>query len=53
MPRALVFSDIHSDAKALERLMDIEADYYFAAGDVNQYRYIGNALTQPDAANPN
>jgi len=34
MPRALIFSDIHSDAKALERLMDIEADVYFAAGDL-------------------
>jgi Icc-related predicted phosphoesterase len=34
MPRALIFSDIHSDTKALEKLMDIEADYYFAAGDL-------------------
>jgi hypothetical protein len=34
MPRALIFSDIHSDAKALERLMSIEADLYFAAGDL-------------------
>lgn len=34
MPRILVFSDIHSDLKALERLMDTEADYYFAAGDL-------------------
>lgn len=32
--RILVFSDIHSDLKALERLMDTEADYYFAAGDL-------------------
>jgi Icc-related predicted phosphoesterase len=34
MPRALIFSDIHNDWKALERLMEIEADYYFAAGDL-------------------
>lgn len=34
MTRALIFSDIHNDARALEKLMDIEADYYFAAGDL-------------------
>jgi len=34
MARALIFSDLHNDAKALEKLMDIEADYYFAAGDL-------------------
>jgi hypothetical protein len=34
MPRALIFSDLHNDVKALEKLMDIEADYYFAAGDL-------------------
>ena len=34
MPRALIFSDIHNDSKALEKLMDVEADYYFAAGDL-------------------
>ena len=32
--RLLIFSDIHGDTKALERLMDTEADYYFAAGDL-------------------
>jgi len=32
--RALIFSDIHSDRQALEKLMDIEADYYFCAGDL-------------------
>jgi Icc-related predicted phosphoesterase len=32
--KLLVFSDIHSDLRALERLMNIEADYYFAAGDL-------------------
>ena len=34
MPRLLVFSDIHNDRQALERLLDIDADYYFAAGDL-------------------
>jgi len=34
MPRLLIFSDIHNDARALEKLMQIEADYYFAAGDL-------------------
>jgi len=32
--KLLVFSDIHSDARALERLMAIDADYYFCAGDL-------------------
>jgi hypothetical protein len=32
--KLLIFSDIHSDAAALERLMAIEADYYFCAGDL-------------------
>ena len=34
MPHALIFSDIHNDSRALEKLMEIEADYYFAAGDL-------------------
>src|SRR5579862_6021693 len=34
MARALIFSDIHSDARALEKLMRIDADYYFCAGDL-------------------
>jgi Icc-related predicted phosphoesterase len=34
MTRALIFSDLHNDAKSLEKLMDIDADYYFAAGDL-------------------
>jgi Icc-related predicted phosphoesterase len=34
MPRALIFSDLHNDVRALENLMRIEADYYFAAGDL-------------------
>jgi Icc-related predicted phosphoesterase len=32
--KLLIFSDIHSDHKALDRLMATEADYYFAAGDL-------------------
>jgi Icc-related predicted phosphoesterase len=32
--RLLIFSDIHGDAAALERLMRQDADYYFAAGDL-------------------
>ena len=32
--KLLVFSDIHNDFKTLERLIDTEADYYFAAGDL-------------------
>jgi Icc-related predicted phosphoesterase len=32
--KLLIFSDIHNNLKALERLMDQEADYYFAAGDL-------------------
>jgi hypothetical protein len=32
--RLLIFSDIHNDRRALESLMDIEADYYFGAGDM-------------------
>lgn len=32
--KLLIFSDIHSDAGALARLMTIEADYYFCAGDL-------------------
>ena len=39
--KLLIFSDIHSDARALERLMSIEADYYFCAGDlVNWGRHL-------------
>jgi uncharacterized protein len=32
--RLLVFSDIHGDLAALERVMATEADYYVAAGDL-------------------
>jgi Icc-related predicted phosphoesterase len=32
--KLLFFSDIHSDLKALDRLLSVEADYYFAAGDL-------------------
>lgn len=34
MARLLVFSDIHNDARALEKLMRVEADAYVAAGDL-------------------
>jgi len=34
MTRALIFSDIHNDRPALERLMAMEADAYIAAGDL-------------------
>jgi Icc-related predicted phosphoesterase len=32
--RILLFSDIHSDLKSLERLLAVDADYYIAAGDL-------------------
>lgn len=32
--KILVFSDIHSDLKRLGELMNTEADFYFAAGDL-------------------
>jgi Icc-related predicted phosphoesterase len=32
--KLLIFSDVHGDLAALSRLMDTEADYYFAAGDL-------------------
>src|SRR5260370_18602743 len=32
--RILVFSDIHNDLRALRRLIEREADYYVAAGDL-------------------
>ena len=35
--KILVFSDIHGDYRALERLMEIDADYYFAAGDLTSW----------------
>ena len=34
MPRALVFSDIHNDRAALERLLQQDVDAYFIAGDL-------------------
>ena len=34
MARLLIFSDIHNDTKALRSLMNMDADYYFAAGDL-------------------
>lgn len=44
--KLLVFSDIHNDLAALRRLMDTEADYYIAAGDLVNW---GRGL---DAAGP-
>src|SRR5215475_1116763 len=38
MPRLLIFSDIHNDMKALEKLMEREADYYVCAGDLVNWR---------------
>lgn len=35
--KLLIFSDIHTDKAALERLMETEADYYFAAGDLANF----------------
>jgi uncharacterized protein len=35
--KLLIFSDIHGDQAALEKLMMIEADYYFAAGDLANF----------------
>lgn len=32
--KILIFSDIHGDQRSLEQLMEQEADYYFAAGDI-------------------
>jgi uncharacterized protein len=35
--KLLIFSDIHGDRAALEKLMAVEADYYFAAGDLANF----------------
>ena len=34
MTRVLIFSDIHNDTSALEKLMAVEADAYICAGDL-------------------
>jgi uncharacterized protein len=34
MTKVLIFSDIHNDARALEKLMSIDADAYICAGDL-------------------
>lgn len=34
MTRILIFSDIHNDTRALEKLMQIDADAYICAGDL-------------------
>jgi hypothetical protein len=41
--KLLIFSDIHGDKAALEKLMDTEADYYIAAGDLANW---GRGLEQ-------
>ena len=46
MARILIFSDIHNDARALEKLMAIEADYYFCAGDLVTFRRGMDKLAQ-------
>ncbi|HWZ32654.1 MAG TPA: metallophosphoesterase [Bryobacteraceae bacterium] len=38
MPRLLIFSDLHNDTRALEKLMNVDADYYFCAGDLVTFR---------------
>ncbi len=35
--KILVFSDLHGDLAALERLLAREADYYFSAGDLSTW----------------
>jgi uncharacterized protein len=35
--KLLIFSDIHGDKKALERLADQAADYYLSAGDLSNF----------------
>ena len=35
--KLLIFSDIHGDKAALEKLMATDADYYFAAGDLGNF----------------
>ncbi|HLG99169.1 MAG TPA: metallophosphoesterase family protein [Bryobacteraceae bacterium] len=41
--KLLVFSDIHGDKSALEKLVNTEADYYFADGDLTNW---GRGLDQ-------
>ncbi len=41
--KLLIFSDIHGDKNALEKLMATEADYYFAGGDLANW---GRGLDQ-------
>lgn len=41
--KLLIFSDIHGDKNALEKLMGVEADYYFADGDLANW---GRGLEQ-------
>ena len=41
--KLLIFSDIHGDKSALEKLVNTEADYYFADGDLTNW---GRGLDQ-------
>ena len=43
MPRALVFSDIHNDRAALQRVLQQDVDAYFVAGDLVNW---GRGLTK-------
>jgi hypothetical protein len=43
MSRVLIFSDLHNDTVALKKLMAVEADAYFAAGDLVSW---GRGLTK-------
>jgi hypothetical protein len=36
--KILIFSDLHNDGRALEKLMAIEADCYIAAGDLVSFQ---------------
>jgi Icc-related predicted phosphoesterase len=51
--RLLLFSDLHGDWKALDRLLSIEADYYIAAGDLSTFnRGLGEIGTRLQAKAP-
>jgi len=47
MLRLLIFSDLHNDVRALQKLMDIEADYYFAAGDLVSWARGRDKMAEP------
>ncbi|MBM3783543.1 MAG: hypothetical protein FJW30_04235 [Acidobacteria bacterium] len=45
--KLLIFSDLHSDRKALERLLAIEADIYVCAGDLVSWARGLDAMAEP------